>query len=171
MSKHCFNLIEDKRILFAYTSPINSPYTKSRDMNILEKLETKDSCCLNTLVMGDLNGRTKTGEDFVRDQIHKHCPVDTPIYTRDEVLSRRNLDINCIDQQGKLILSLCKATGLRVLNGRTYGDREGHFTRYPIHKPTEKPSTIDYALCGQSFLKNIFSFSVLPYIDLSDYCC
>ena len=48
LSKHCFSLTEDKRILFTYASPINSPYTKSRDMNILEKLETKDSCCPNT---------------------------------------------------------------------------------------------------------------------------
>ena len=68
-------------------------------------------------------------------------------------------------------MTLCKSTGLRILNGRSYGDREGHFTRYPIHKDTEKPSTIDYALCGKSFTENIFSFSVLPFTELSDHCC
>ena len=59
LNKRPFNLKEDKRIIFAYASPINSPYTKSREMDILEKFEAGGACCLNTLFMGDLNGRTK----------------------------------------------------------------------------------------------------------------
>ena len=162
---------DDKRIVFAYASPFNSPYTQSRDTNILEKFETKDACCLNTLLIGDLNGRTNTAEDFVRDQDDKHCPVDIPIYTRDSFLKRNNKDPNAIDQQGKLILDLCKSTGMRILNGRTFGDSEGNFTRFPLHKNTDKPSTIDYVLCGKSFLSDIISFTVLPFTDLSDHCC
>ena len=171
LNKHAFNLSEEKRIIFVYASPFTSPYTKARDINILEKLETKDACCQNTLVMGDLNGRTKLGEDYVRDCIDKHCPADTPIYSRDRAMIRNNMDTSPIDQQGKLILSLCKSTGLRILNGRTYGDTDGKFTRYPTHKEKEKPSTIDYALCGKSFLLDIYSFLVLPFSDLSDHCC
>ena len=59
LKKKSFNLKQDKRIIFAYASPFNSSYTKSREMNILEKLETKDACCRDTLLMRDLNGRTK----------------------------------------------------------------------------------------------------------------
>ena len=171
LKKKSFYLKQDKRIIFAYASPFNSSYTKSREMNILEKLETKDACCQDTLLMGDLNGRTKNEEDYVRDHEDKHCPADTPMYTRDLILRRNNLDVNPVDQQGKLILNLCKSNGLRILNGRSFGDRNGHLTRYPLDKNTEKPSTIDYALCGQSFLADIFSFSILPFTDLSDHCC
>ena len=171
LNKQSFGLSEEKRIIFVYASPFTSPYTKARDSNILEKLETKDACCQNTLVMGDLNGRTNLGEDFVRDSIDKHCPADTPLYSRDTSMIRNNLDKNPIDQQGKLILNLCKSSCLRILNGRTYGDTHGNLTRYPIHKENEKPSTIDYALCGKSSLTDIFSFSVLPFTDISDHCC
>ena len=132
LKKKAFNLREDKRIIFAYASPITSPYTNAREMNVLEKLETKDACCQNTLLMGDLNGRTGNVEDFVRDSEDKHCPVDTPLYTRDLSLQRNNLDPSPVDQQGKLILNLCKSTGLRILNGRTFGDRDGNLTRYPL---------------------------------------
>ena len=128
LNKKSFNFKEDRRIVFIYASPFNSPYTKSREVNILEKFETRDACYQNTLVMGDLNGRTERGEDFVRDLEDKHCPVDAPIYTRDSIMSRSNLDPHPVDQQGKLTLEICKSTGLRILNGRTYGDSEGRFT-------------------------------------------
>ena len=54
--------------------------------NMLGRLRVKDACCQNTLLMGDLNGRTKNEEDYVRDLEDKHCPADTPIYTRDLVI-------------------------------------------------------------------------------------
>ena len=171
LNRKVLNLNEDKRIIFLYASPFNSSYTKSRESTIIEKFETKDACCRNALVLGDLNGRTGRVEDFVRDDRDKHCPADNPLYTRDSFLSRNNTDCNPVDQQGKLVLDLCKNTGLRILNGRTFGDSAGNFTRYPLHKPTDKPSVIDYALCGQSFLPEVFSFSVLPFTDLSDHCC
>ena len=46
----------------------------------------------------------------------------------------------------------------------------GRFTRYP-KRPNENPSVIDYALCGEALMPNIFSFSVLPFTELSDHCC
>ena len=171
LNKKPFNFDADKSIVFLYASPFNSSYTKSRETNVLEKFRTKDACCLNTLVMGDLNGRTKQGEDFVRDEEDKHCPADSPIYFRDSIFNRHNKDPTPIDQQGKLILEMCKSTGLRILNGRTFGDSIGNFTRYPLHKSNEKPSSIDYALCGHSLISDIYSFSVLPFTPLSDHCC
>ena len=121
--------------------------------------------------MGDLNGRTKTGDDFVRDRSDKHSPINTPLYKKDTELMRNNMDGHPIDKQGKLILDLCKSTGLKILNGRMTGDSKGQFTRFPLHKNTDKPSTIDYALCGPSLMNEVFSFSVLPFTELSDHCC
>ena len=171
LQKNFFGLDRNINMLFTYASPINSPYTKSRTINILEKIEANIVDGRNTyLVMGDLNGRTKKGEDFVKDSSDKYSPINVPFYTKDTELYRNNLDAHPIDEQGKIILDLCKSCSLRILNGRTTGDVNGRLTRYP-NKPNENPSLIDYAICGESLMSKIFSFSVLPLTELSDHCC
>ena len=48
--------------------------------------------------MGDLNGRTKLGEDFVRDENNEHSPINSLSYTKDDdVTSRENMDRTPID--------------------------------------------------------------------------
>ena len=170
LKKCFFGLQEDINILFIYASPLNSCYTKSRT-NMLDITETRirDEGG-QYIIMGDLNGRTRLGEDFVRDHSDKHSPINIPNYLKDEILSRQNEDKHVIDQQGKLILDLCKSSSLRILNGRTHGDKTGKFTRYPIN-PKDNPSAIDYALCGNSVMREIESFSILPFTGLSDHCC
>ena len=160
------------RILFTYASPITSPYIKARSKTVLEKLETSIEDGRNSvIVMGDLNGRTKTEEDFVQDKDDEHSPInEIPLYIADSQLSRNNRDTNAVDGQGRAILDLCKSKSLRILNGRTRGDETGTFTRYPKRK-FENPSVIDYTLCGEALIPSIFSFSVLPYTEISDHCC
>ena len=120
LKKDFFGLEHDIHILFTYASPFTSPYTISRNKNIIEKIETKIVDGRNTyLVMGDLNGRTKDGEDFVRDDSDEHSPINIPFYTKDTTMERNNRDLHAIDSQGKLILDLCKSNSLRILNGRT----------------------------------------------------
>ena len=170
--KNFFGLKNDVKYLFTYASPINSPYTKSRTANIFDKIETQyidDGG--NLIIMGDLNGRTKTGEDFVRDNTDNHSPINVPSYTKDSILlNRQNMDDNTTDEQGKLILGLCKSSALRILNGRTPGDENGKYTRYPSNL-TDKPSVIDYALCSEHLIEEVKSFSVLPFTGISDHCC
>ena len=121
--------------------------------------------------MGDLNGRTKKEDDFVRDSADKHSPIeDIPGYITDTPLERNNKDDTAVDAQGKMILDICKSNSLRILNGRTKGDEFGTFTRYPKRK-NENPSVIDYTLCGEALMSAVHSFSVLPFSDLSDHCC
>ena len=171
LDRNFFGIDQNINILFTYASPITSCYTNSRSENILEKIEHKIEDGRNTcLVIGDLNGRTKRDDDFVRDSADKHSPINVPFYTKDTGIERNNQDIHAIDAQGKLILDLCKSTSLRILNGRTNGDINGKSTRYP-KRINERPSVIDYALCGEALLPKIFSFSVLPFTSLSDHCC
>ena len=144
--KNFFGLSKDIKLLFTYASPINSCYTKARTKNILDKIETHFiDGGHNFIVIGDLNGRTKLGEDFVRDNADNYSPINAPFYTKDTYLKRQNQDEHNIDCQGKLILNTCKSSALRILNGRTPGDMEGRFTRYPMNL-ADKPSVIDYAL-------------------------
>ena len=121
--------------------------------------------------MGDLNGWTKLGDDFVSDNNDKHSPInDSTCYTKDTHLDRQNQDTHAIDQQGRKILQLCKSLGVRILNGRTPGDLPGRMTRYPT-RPNETPSVIDYALCSLSIMEDIKYFNVLHFTGISDHCC
>ena len=167
-----FGFRNNVKILFTYASPVNSSYTISRDQNVLEKIETYINDGRNCyFCMGDLNGRTKTDEDFVRDSTDKHSPiVDIPSYSNDTELKRNNRDTQAIDEHGKMILEICKSNSLRILNGRTSGDEFGTFTRYPKRR-NENPSVIDYTLCGEALLPLVHSFSVLPFTEISDHCC
>ena len=173
LSKKYFGLHADFKLIFAYASPIGSCYVKTRTENAIDSIERK---LMNTegaecLIMGDLNGRTKLGEDFVRDENDEHSPINSQCYTKDEdVSSRENMDRTPIDQQGKKILELCKYSSYRILNGRIKGDKTGTFTRYPRNLK-DVPSVIDYALCGATLMTRIHSFSVLPFTGLSDHCC
>ena len=80
------------------------------------------------------------------------------------------MDAHPVDQQGKRILEICKNMSLRILNGRTAGDENGNFTRYPKHQ-RENHSTIDYALCSTDTLQEAIRLFVLPFSGLSDHCC
>ena len=171
LKKEFFAIERNIEIFFTYASPINSCYTTGRSENILEKIDKKildgrKDC----IVMGDLNGRTRMEEDFVRDSSDDHSPINIPCYTKDQEMERNNQDTKAMDEQGKLIIELCKSNSLRILNGRMNGDKFGKYTRYP-KRIDEKPSVIDYALCGEDLLPQIFSFSVLPFTGLSDHCC
>ncbi len=128
LDKDFFGLTECVRILFTYASPLTSPYTKSRSRTVLEKIDTHiDNGRTSCLVTGDLNGRTKTDEDFIRDSDDKHSPItDIPLYIRDSQLKRNNRDTHTIDEQGKMILEICKSNSLRILNGRTMGTKLVH---------------------------------------------
>ena len=170
--KKYFDLHTDLKLIFGYASPFGSCYVKTRTENAIDSIERK---LMNTkgaecLIMGDLNGRTKLGEDFVRDQNDEHSPINNLSYMKDESVSNReNMDQAPINQQGKKILDLCKYSSYRILNGRSKGDKTGKYTRYPRNLQ-DAPSVIDYALCSATLIPIIHSFSVLPFTGLSDHC-
>ena len=166
-----FGLKNDINLLFVYACPINSCHTKSRTQSIIEKIETKmiekkDKC----LIMGDLNGRTKMADDFVRDSFDKHSPFNNILYIKDDMLHRGNMDTKPVDEQGENIIDLRKTSTCRILNGRTRGDMFGNFTRYSSNI-RDRPSVIDYSICSVDLMEQIHSFSVLPYTGLSDHSC
>ena len=116
-------------------------------------------------------GKQKRTKIFVRDNTDKHSPINSSMYIKDSFpLNRQNMDKHTVDEQGKLILGLCKSSALRILNGRVLGDENGSFTRHPSNL-TDNPSVIDYALCSASLSKEVKYCSLLPFTGLSDHCC
>ena len=59
---------------------------------------------------------------------------------------------------------------MRILNGRTKGDRFGRFTRYPM-AIRESPSTLDYVIVDLDMLKEVKYFLVLSNLGISDHEC
>ena len=149
---------------FCYVLPENSGFLKLSGKYIFQDVEVEIS-------LHKSSGNVILCGGFVLDQNDQHFPViDIPSYDKDVPIFRRNRDKHLVDKHGKKILDICKSSGLRILNGRTRGDREGSFTRIPI-KINDKPSTIDYAIVCQETSKYVREFFVLPSLGLSDHNC
>ena len=172
--KNFFNLKKDIYFCFSYAPPLNSPYTKNLDFDVLQNLEVDIGRFKqegNVLVGGDFNAKTSTALDFVLDQDDKHSPImDIPNYVSDDPLRRENCDKHSVDKQGETLLNLCKNSRMRILNGRTKGDRYGRYTRFPL-AIRESPSTLDYAIADIEIMNEVASFLVLSNLGLSDHEC
>ena len=125
----------------------------------------------NVIIGGDFNAKTGTKFDFVDDNVDKHSPImDIDTYVTDKPIKRNNCDKHSVDNQGEALLDLCKSSRMRILNGRTKGDRFGRLTRYPISM-RETPSTLDYMIADTNIIPSVMTFMVLSNLGLSDHEC
>jgi exonuclease III len=168
LSKSFFNLDKDLYISTCYISPASSSFTATRD-DIFELLEddiARYSKTGHCLICGDFNAKTAKNRDYCIDddtfsvQHLNDYMCDTPIV-------RNNSDIHKVDTHGTKLLSLCKTSGFRILNGRCFGDYFGRCTCYSY---TGQPSTIDYMLTSVEFLDKIECFVVNEPCDKSIHC-
>ena len=105
------------------------------------------------------------------DEGDNHSPINqVSTYIYDSPSPRFNSDENTTDAQGKMILEICKTQNMRILNGRTPGDRWGNLTRFPLDRD-EQPSVLDYGICNSQLQQIIQSFLIFPLSILSDHCC
>lgn len=101
--------------------------------------------------------------DFIENDTNMYVPVPD-MYDIDDVLPRCSKD-KCTNNFGRTLLNFCKTSGLRILNGLTKGDEEGHFT-YISH--TGK-SVVDYAITSIHSLNTIISSFTVVSNPLSDH--
>ena len=119
----------------------------------------------------EINAKTGTERDYVDDQSDDHSPINSvETYAFDEPIERNNTDKHPVATLGEILLNLCKNSHLRILNGRTKGDRLGNLTRFPLSL-RESPGTLDYMLCDTEIIKKVKVFSVLHHLGLSDHEC
>ena len=132
----------------------------------------------NLLLLGDFNAYLpKHFVDYIdNDAIDNHVPLPVNIYNPDPPMPRNTSEVRNINQNGRLLLEMCKSIPVRILNGRTFGDTIGirNFTRYPIYNSQNEsqslPSVIDYALADPSLFTKIKYFSVSNMTRFSDHC-
>ena len=117
--------------------------------------------------------------DFIEgDIMDDHVPLPDDVYQPDIPIPRNTMEMKSLNQNGKLLLDICKSVPLRILseglNGRTSGDSMGRFTRYPIYygqnEANPLPSVIDYALGNHDILRKTKYFSISDLTRYSDHC-
>ena len=59
--------------------------------------------------------------DYIdNDAIDNHVPLPVNIYNPDPAMPRNTLEVRNINQNGRLLLEMCKSIPVRILNGRTF---------------------------------------------------
>ena len=167
--KEFFNLQQDIFLAITYVSPVTSFFSSKRDdvFDILEKDIAEYSSHGDCFICGDFNARTALEPDFCTDEDTNVTDILNGMYIHDVPMHRNNLDPHSPDSHGNRMLSLCKTTGLRILNGRVLGDYHGHCTCF---SHIGKPSVIDYMLSSMDLLKRVECFQVHEPTDISIHC-
>ena len=143
----------DIYVFVNYIPPVNSSYHNTSDIDLFVAHEdsiAKYSELGNILAIGDFNSRTGTGSDFIPNDRLAEFPADVLLnvvdYTPDvDIVPKTSEDIT-INQFGRTLLTPCKTTGPRILNGRHSGDRKGNITFYNANVNC----LIDYLLLNES---------------------
>jgi exonuclease III len=169
LCKKFFNFEKDVYLAAAYISPAGSSFTGKRDdlFEILEADVGTYSKLGDCFICGDFNARTMCEPDYCIEELsdnHINLPND---YLFDIPLRRNNMDAHVTDAHGKSLLTLCRTSGLRLLNGRTVGDILGHCTCFSHNG---QPSTIDYMLGSFNLLSHFSFFHVHDPSELSIHC-
>ena len=181
LPKESFKFRKKLFIGFVYMSPINSTVYRNSDIDSGTLLDSVRQDILDfsqvgdTLLMGDINAHiAKDTPDYIQgDVTDGHVPIPDDLYQPDIPISRNTMEVENTCPQGKLLLSLCKAIPLRILNGRRSGDSYGSFTHYPFRTKgfTENPSVIDYGIANPQLLERVRYFRVDDLTELSDHGC
>ena len=150
-------------IACACNSPKNSTYTKENECNVLQLIEeqlAKFSESDQIIIGGDFNSRIGTKADFmVEDRkdlefLPKGSELDT------STAHRNNEDVS-LNSYGEELIQPCIRSKLRVLNARTRGDLQGHFT----YLGYQDCSTVDLVLTSE----NIFQTNLIQYLSVQTF--
>ena len=121
------------------------------------------------IAIGDFNSRVGTQLDFIvhdiLDKSYLHLLSNVITYASDIDFTRRNSEDKTVNQFGRKLLSLCKSSGLRIVNGRHTGDKNGSITFYNANGS----SLIDYVLVHESCYQSIEQFQSGKFNCFSDH--
>ena len=168
------SLNNDLYICLCYVVPDESSRQALIDTNIFDRIlesvvyiESKAQNEFSMLICGDFNARSSNNPDFVLDDDSHHMNVLPDGYTPDQSMNRCSQDIGHVNNNGLLLLELCKQTGVRILNGRVGDDKGvGKFT----FVGSRGYSVVDYVLASQDLFEYVSTFKVHDPNILSDHC-
>ena len=175
-----FGLPSDNYIAVVYIVPENSNYARHDPFGLLQN----DIACIppgcQVLLCGDYNAHTSVESDFMvninegwdGELTDYLCNINsersTKIFAMMEKnpLERFSQDRRNVDNYGKLLLKLCKAVGMLILNGRLGADKGiGRYTRMADNSA----SVVDYVIVTPDLFDDVGQFQVNNKFHESDH--
>ena len=150
-------------IACVYNSPKNSTYTKEDECNVLQLIEeqlAKFSKSDQIIIGEDFNSRIGTTANLIVDD-RKDLYFLPEGYELNNFTTHRNNEDVSLNNYGEQLIRLCIVSKLRVLNGRTRGDLQGHFT----YLGYQGYSTVDLVLASE----NIFQTNLIQYLSVQTF--
>jgi hypothetical protein len=168
----------DLFVLFAYVLPENTSRQGMQESDTLDRLQNFMTDIENEyanngvecefIMCADTNGRTQTCPDYVveSDSSSHYVPLPDD-YRVDEMLPRSSKD-KVTNGNGRHLLDFCKATSLRICNGRLGKDKNiGEFT----YVTSRGASVVDYLLCPSKLFHLVSEFYIAEPNQYSDHSC
>ena len=169
----------DLYILFCYLRPNSSTRSdienESDPFDILFQKVAELRNNNEIIIIGDLNSRTSTLQDFISFEDSNFDPFDDDDYANfcidNNFLLQNNIEINRNNQDkktndfGNRLINLCCVSGLLICNGRLEGDKDGKFT----YIDKKGKSTNDYCLISKGLLYLNNNFFVNELNVFSDH--
>ena len=99
--------------------------------------------CLELLLAGDFNARTKDYMDSIVDDDAYYIFGKHTAYPADDfAIPRKRKDADFSNPYGLSLIVLCCTFNVHILNDRLFGDKEGHFTCFA----NNDTSVVDYMI-------------------------
>mgnify|MGYP000169787250 FL=1 len=140
-------------------------HTLDRLLSNIVKLNSEPNS-LHLVICGDMNANTSDNPDCVADESLNHTDFLPDEYCVDNYLKRCSQDKGRINNNGNMLLDLCKQSGMRILNDRCSGDKDGKFT----YVRSKGSSVVDYVFTSQNMMSFVDHFGVNSPNILSDHC-
>ena len=172
LNGNLFGLNDPLLLCLCYNVPSNSSREVFVQQNIFDLIsddifyfENMFNTMCNFVIMGDMNSRVGSHLDYVENEYLINLNMLPDDYVADVPLKRTSQD-KILNENGNYLLNFCKATGMRILNGRIGEDKGvGKFTCI-THNGC---SVVDYVLCRTDLINNFSSFTVENPNILSDH--
>ena len=165
LDKYFFNFENDIYLCATYIAPENSPVHNLFDLGIHDQL--LDDTLLfkekgSIFITGDLNSRVGNKSDFIENDIILN---DDETFEIDRPLYHATTDPH-VNKFGNAMIDMCKATNLRIVNGRLFGDNNvGKCTCVTLNGQ----SLVDYLLTQQEDFHILDDFCVLNFNEFSNH--
>jgi hypothetical protein len=165
----------DVYIATIYFSPNNSSRQDHIDNDLFTTLENDIAFFMdsspNVILLGDFNARTALRHDYIAfDNNNSDIPLPED-YQHDDISllpQRCSMDRYQTNEYGNKLINLCKATGLKIVNGRLGNDK--NIGNYTCHAPLGS-SVVDHMLTPLTMFKDIHTFSVQPLFEQHSIHC
>ncbi|MES9885080.1 MAG: endonuclease/exonuclease/phosphatase family protein, partial [Sedimenticola sp.] len=167
LAKTFFSFARDMYVCGSYIWGDDSPANRYVDADLFQLLQDDINYFQELgriFVTGDFNGRVGHRLDYIAHDA-LNSATDNVLYIPDVPLDRVSQD-SVTNAHGNSLLDLCKATSLRIANGRLGADKHnGAYTYFSRNGS----SVIDYLLLNYNDFEYVQSFAIQNFTEFSDH--